>query len=270
MSGSTSPPRPITAQAPSTMAPPSTGSTCRRRTRRQPASIRRTERCAPETSLRAGQREPRGPGGALFSRAPARPPVLRLTRALPALLRSRYRRLLGPRPQPFVPRQDPGTGVPPQNRLVVPRRPARLGLLVPVHRLVKPAIGELPRTQGCPAYVGLGAALADDAGVVESPVLVIESRQQLPGPAHAFRGAFGELIRDGEQQGDQRLLVPGLELQHIEADAFGGRRVVDDAVSLGLLKGGGDALPRDSLERELVAHGCSLLLNSFTSRLRGS
>ncbi len=69
--------------------------------------------------------------------------MARVVRSGAPLLRPRDCLLLHPRPQLLISRQDPGTGVPPQNRFIVPGRPARLGLLVPVHRLAEPAIGQL-------------------------------------------------------------------------------------------------------------------------------
>src|SRR6476646_3157412 len=95
-------------------------------------------------------------------------------------------RVLDPRPDSLIAREDPRAGVPPENGLVVPRRPAGRRLLVPVHRLAEPLVGQLPRPHRAAPDVGLGAPLGDDTGVVVTPILVVQPGQQRVGPAHAL------------------------------------------------------------------------------------
>src|SRR6185503_6580046 len=73
-----------------------------------------------------------------------------------------------------------------------------------------------------------------------------------------------------EQQGDHRLLVPRVHLEHVQADALGGRWVVDDAVALRLMQRRWNARFRNALELVTVGHAPSLRLNTFISFPSGS
>ena len=88
-------------------------------------------------------------------------------------------------------------------------------------------------------------------GVVGPLVLVLQPRQDLPGSTDTLGGRLPELIGDGQQQGDQGLLVFGTYRQHVEADALGGGGIIDDPVSLRLLQRRGDAVFGDRFGLEV-------------------
>src|SRR6185503_10692547 len=65
---------------------------------------------------------------------------------------------------------------------------------------------------------------------------------------HAVRDLVGELIGDAEQQRDQRFLISGIDLEHVEADTLRRRRIIEQTITLRLLQRGGNAFASDRLE----------------------
>src|SRR6185436_8140800 len=76
-----------------------------------------------------------------------------------------------------------------------------------------------------------------------------------PGLLEAGVRALFELIGQGEQQRDDRLLVAGLDFQDVPADALGLQGLVQEAVPVRFLQGRGDGLLGEGLQLE---HGCLL------------
>ena len=69
--------------------------------------------------------------------------------------------------------------------------------------------------------------------------------------ARGVAGAAGaELIGERQDQRAQRVLVVGIDREDVAADALGLRRIVEQAVALGLLERVRDAVGRDRLELE--------------------
>src|SRR5262249_4592109 len=92
-----------------------------------------------------------------------------------------------------------GAGVPAQDRVVVSRRPNRLGPLVICHRLLDP-LGNATITPGsAPAEPSQAAPLANDARVVQAFVLAVEPLQQFERPRHTIRAGALKLVRQREQ-----------------------------------------------------------------------
>jgi hypothetical protein len=116
--------------------------------------------------------------------------------------------------------QHPDARIPAQDRLVIPAWTHAFGLFVPGHRFSKPLRRDLRRAERASMELRAGAALADDPGVVRSLVLVRDARQHFARAVHPVRHLFAELIRDREQQRDQRLLIRRIDLEDVEADAL--------------------------------------------------
>src|SRR3954469_11153691 len=133
--------------------------------------------------------------------------------------------------------QQSDAGIPAKNGLVISRWALRLSLLVPAHRLLEPVIRPFPGPGHARPELHFGASLADDAGVVGSLVLILESRQHLLRPTNALRWCRPELIGDGQDERHQRLLVIRAQGQNIETDALRRAGIVDDPVALGFLQG---------------------------------
>src|SRR6184192_880844 len=91
-------------------------------------------------------------------------------------------------------------------------------------------------------------SLADDPCVVGALVIVRETRQHVACAMDAIRLLFDELIRDREQERDERTLVLRLDAQDIEANTLRRRRIIEQPIALGLLQCRGDSLSRDGLE----------------------
>ena len=92
------------------------------------------------------------------------------------------------------------------------------------------------------------APLADDPQVVCPPVVVPHAGQRLAGPLDGAGQLAGELVGARERELDQRLLVVGLDRQHVEADAFRRRRLVQEPVALRLQQGRAHARRGNALE----------------------
>jgi hypothetical protein len=59
-----------------------------------------------------------------------------------------------------------------------------------------------------------------------------------------------EFIRQGQQQGDKRLLVSGVNGEDIAADALGFQRLFQQTVSFGFFESGGYRLPGEGFQCE--------------------
>src|SRR3954465_15835538 len=82
--------------------------------------------------------------------------------------------------QARVGHQDPRAGVPAEDGAVVAGGPDLGGLLEMAHRLLEPVIGYIAGVQAAALELGLGPALADDAGVIVPAVLVRDLGEELP------------------------------------------------------------------------------------------
>jgi hypothetical protein len=94
----------------------------------------------------------------------------------------------------------------------------------------------------------------DEAGVVHPHVLVREAAGQLPRLLHGPRRASeAELIGQGQDQDQGRLLMVRVDIEDVVADALRHQRVVQHAISVGFCQRGLDALLGQGLEDELRA-----------------
>ena len=84
-------------------------------------------------------------------------------------------------------------------------------------------------------HEGLGPPLADDPGVVGLLVIAAEPGQDLA--RLLYVRPVLDLVGQGQQQRDQGLLVVRLHAQHVQADALGLPRLVQEPVALGPLEG---------------------------------
>src|SRR5262245_66566884 len=101
---------------------------------------------------------------------------------------------------------------------------------------------------------GLGLSLADDPGVIGALVFVLDARQQLFGLSGADGVASGESVGDRQKQSDQRILIFRVDFQHIQADALGRARLVEEAVKMRPLEGLRDGVFVNLLQ---IEHGAS-------------
>jgi hypothetical protein len=95
--------------------------------------------------------------------------------------------------------EQPRARVPAQDRLVVAGRADRLGLLVPLHRVAQPVVGQVAEAELRRAQLRLRQPLAHDARVVGLAVRVAELRQQLARALGPRAGRLRELVGDREQ-----------------------------------------------------------------------
>jgi putative transcriptional regulator len=178
-------------------------------------------------------------------------------------------RLLGARVQLGMAVERARAGVPTQHRIVVPRRPDGHRLREQVERLGEPVGGQ--RVAARPAVMREmrpRATLADDAAVVEPLVLVAQAREQRAGACDARAHAVApELIRDGEQQRDERRLVVAVGAEDILADALGEIALVEQPIALGLGERAGDRFRGQRLQ---VVHGRASLLSVRTRAAAGA
>ncbi|MBI2404248.1 MAG: YceI family protein [Gemmatimonadetes bacterium] len=177
----------------------------------------------------------------------------------PRLLQHGLRRLLDPRPHVIVRHDDPGAGVPPQDRGIVAGGPQRLRLLVALHCAAQMIVHDGAGAGRAPVEQRLAAALEDDALVVAPLVLAVEPREQRPRRLHGPRLASGEPVRQRQEHGDQRPAVARVDREHVLTDALRLPRLVEQPVALRPLERRLDRVPGDPLERE---HG-SLLFATF-------
>src|SRR5262249_27718625 len=131
------------------------------------------------------------------------------------------------------------------------------------HRLAEPGVRSETGARAAVLQTRLGAALADDAGVVRTLVLALDARQHLLRPAHVT--ARFELVGQRQEERDDRLLILVIDAQHVEADTLGLGGLVQDAVAFGSLERSRDGISRERLELE---HGTPPQRRGVNSRSR--
>src|SRR4029079_11396281 len=149
--------------------------------------------------------------------------------------------------------QQAAARVPAQHGVVVVRRADGLRALEEGHRLAQPAAGGSAGGERVALQDRLGAALADDAGIVVAVVVVGEPVHEIGGARRgvARRGRLiAELVGQGQQQHHQRVLVDRIDLQHVETDALGLAGLVQQAIAFGLGQRGWNRVPGDWLGLE--------------------
>src|SRR5882762_4391648 len=139
-------------------------------------------------------------------------------------------------------------GVPAQDGVVVSGGAGSHRLRVPVHRLEEEAGGEAGVRS--PPQLPLAPPLGNHPGVVGPVVLPAQLRQCPVRMACAHVGVLAELVGDGEEQHHQHLLVVGVDLEDVEADALRLLRLVEQPVALRFGNGPGNARAGDRLELE--------------------
>jgi len=113
------------------------------------------------------------------------------------------------------------------------------------------------------AELGFGAALEEEAGVVEALVGIAEALENRAAFFVAITGDAKELVGDGEAQHAASELLLGFDGEDVAADGFGFLGLVEVAVEFDFGDGFGDACFGDGFQ--LVLHGASL-----TGRLQPS
>ena len=106
------------------------------------------------------------------------------------------------------------------------------------------------------AKLGFGAALEEEAGVVETLVGIAQGLENGAAFVVAIAGDTEELVGDGEAQHAAGELLFGFDGEDVAADGLGFLGLVEVAVEFDLGDGFGDACFGDGLQ--LVFHGASL------------
>ena len=104
--------------------------------------------------------------------------------------------------------------------------------------------------------LGFGAALEEEAGVIEALVGIAQGLENGAAFFVAIGGDTEELVGDGEAKHSASELLFGLDGEDVSADGFSFLRFVEVAVELNFGDGFGDACFGDGLQ--LVLHGASL------------
>src|SRR5260370_25667162 len=140
--------------------------------------------------------------------------------------------------------------VPAQNGIIFFRGTDLSGLLVELHCLAQTTADEGARPLG--AVLRFGPPLANDPLIIDSIIRFFEARKQCSGPGKGFGRAMLEGVGDGEKQGEQRLLVLGLNHENVFTDALGIFRFVEESVPFGLGESSRHRFRSDPLELEHV------------------
>ena len=104
--------------------------------------------------------------------------------------------------------------------------------------------------------LGFGAALEEEAGVIEAFVRIAQGLEDGAALLVAVGGDTEELVGDGETQHAASELLLGLDGKDVAADGFSFLRFVEVAIEFDFGDGFGDACFGDGLQ--LVLHGASL------------
>ena len=106
------------------------------------------------------------------------------------------------------------------------------------------------------AELGFGAALEEEAGVIETLVGIAEGLEDGAAFFVAIAGDAEELVGDGEAEHSASELLLGFDGEDVPADGFSFLRFVEVAVEFDFGDGFGDACFGDGLQ--LMFHGASL------------
>jgi len=106
------------------------------------------------------------------------------------------------------------------------------------------------------AELGFGAALEEEAGVVEALVRIAQGLENGAAFIVTITGDAEELVGDGEAQHAAGELLLGFDGEDIAADGFGFLGLIEIAVEFDFGDGFGDASFGDGFQ--LVLHGASL------------
>ena len=134
-----------------------------------------------------------------------------------------------------------------------PRRPSRSA-----HRLLEPVVGDVAGVHAAALELRLGPPLADDAGVVVRGRTRPQTGERLPRLRRRRGRALRRTDRSAPAAGSRA--PPGCRGRppaHVEADALGLRRVVQQAVALGLLERAGTASGERVFNSNCMAPPCA-------------
>jgi hypothetical protein len=106
------------------------------------------------------------------------------------------------------------------------------------------------------AKLGFGAALEEEAGVIEALVRIAQGLEDGAAFFVAIAGDTEELVGDGEAEHAAGELLLGIDGEDVAADGFGFLRFVEITIEFDFGDGFGDACFGDGLQ--LVLHGASL------------
>src|SRR5262249_11957485 len=132
-----------------------------------------------------------------------------------------------------IPRHDrSGARVPTQQRLIIISRPNIFCRFVASHCLSQEMIGGTPASGSGAAQLCAGLSLVDDALIVHLVVLVIEARHKCDGTFY-WKMRISELIGQRQQKQYEGRLVLRIDLENVEADAFGLCWLIQEPVPFG-------------------------------------
>ena len=123
-------------------------------------------------------------------------------------------------------------GVPAQDSVIVARGAEALGFFEEVKGFHEPVVDVVRRAGAAGAIAGLGAALPGDSGVVGAIVGRFEGGDGLDG-ARERGGVVRDLVGESKDEADAGVAIGGVDNEDVAADAFGLRRLVEKAVTLG-------------------------------------
>src|SRR5579863_362217 len=128
--------------------------------------------------------------------------------------------------------EESNAGIPTKHGVVVTGNTVALGFFKQRQRRGNPFIGMVVRRPADSVVVSLGPALPGDARVVSAVIGRLQSGNHCES---ARKGAYilSYLLGQRQDQTDQSLLVGGLNLEDVAADAFGFARLIQQAVTLG-------------------------------------
>jgi len=148
--------------------------------------------------------------------------------------KQRFAAVLRHRHEVLVAHDQPGTGVPAKERVVVARRADAFGLLVTRHRFAQPLVRPRAAARGPAAKQRLRPPFVNESGVVGALVFILQAGDGMPGLRDERLRLLIELLGDCQEERGNRLLVVRVGLQRIEADARRLVRLVQQAVPFGL------------------------------------
>src|SRR5262245_25025873 len=142
----------------------------------------------------------------------------------------------------FVPLNDAGAGVPPQNGIVVFGWTKRFSFFEPVHCFAQKIVSLKPAARRVLSQFRLCPAFSDDSGIIRALIFRFHAGQQFFRLRLADAVPFFEAICEREQKRDDVPLVIGIDSKNIEANALRFARLVEQTVALSLLQRGGNGI----------------------------
>src|SRR4030095_15465951 len=135
-----------------------------------------------------------------------------------------------------ISRDDSRAGIPPQYWVIIPRWPNRFGLFEPGHRLAQKIVSRKPAIRRVLTQFHLRPSLGHDSGIISVVVRRFHPGQQFLGLSIADAVTLFKAVGQCEQERDNCLLIFGINVKNIEADALSFTRFVEQTVALGFFE----------------------------------